>query len=67
MPGDIIILRNICYAVTEICRASGCNCCFLFWAIFCSFTPSPLLPKEMPGYIILHMCTKNYDQIMCDS
>ena len=44
---------------------------FLFWAIFCPFTPnSPKNQnfekmKETPrDIIILHMCTKNYDQMI---
>ena len=51
----------------------GCNCYFSFWAIFCPLTLPPLQPKKSklkkkqkkPGdIIILHMCTKNYDQVM---
>ena len=44
---------------------------FSFWAIFCPFTP--LIKtlkkwKKTPGdIIILHMCTKNYDQMMYGS
>ena len=49
-----------------------CNCYFLFWAIFCTFTPLKAQKikifekmKKMPGnIIILQMCTKHYDQIM---
>ena len=52
-----------------------CNCCFSFWAIFCPFTPLTAQKikilkkwKKMPGDIILlHTCTKNYDQMMYDS
>ena len=58
-----------------------CNCYFLFWAIFCPFTTSPPLTsqkikiqkkkkekKKMPGdIIILHVCTKTYDQMMYSS
>ena len=52
----------------------GCNCYFSFWAIFCHFTPPPLTAqkiknfkkmkkKKTPGdFIILHMCTTNYDR-----
>ena len=51
-----------------------CNCYFSFWAIFCPFTPYQ--PKKSkfqkmktrPGdIIILHLCTKNYDQMMYGS
>ena len=53
-----------------------CNCYFSFWAIFCPFTPSPppltaqtskikkkneKIPRNM---IILHICTKNYNEMM---
>ena len=57
----------------------GCNCYFSFWVIF-AHLPSPLpaihslrVPKikmkkkmkKMRGdIIILHMCTKNYSQMM---
>ena len=48
-----------------------CNFCFSFWAIFCPFTPnSPKIQnffknEKIPGgNIILHMCTKNYDQML---
>ena len=48
---------------------------FFIWAIFCPFTPLKAQKikikkkkKEMPGYIIiLHMCTKNYVQMMYGS
>ena len=75
-PGDIIILHkctrnhdHLLYCSWE--KASdGCNCYFSVWAIFCNFTPPPaqkvkILKKEKtPGdAIILHMCTKNYDQM----
>ena len=46
---------------------------FSFWAIFCPFTPQqPKKPKfemkKTPGdIIILHTCTKNYDQMMYGS
>ena len=29
----------ICYTVPEILWHDGCNFYFLFWAIFCTFTP----------------------------
>ena len=56
-----------------------CSCYFSFWAIFCPFTtpPSPLTAqkitilkkwKKTPGdIIILHVCTRNYDQMMYGS
>ena len=51
-----------------------CNCYFSFWAIFCPFTPPCLINenfkkmKKTPGdIIILHKCTKNYDQMMYSS
>ena len=52
-----------------------CNCYFSFWAIFCPFTPLTaqkikifLKKEKTPGDIImLHMSTKNYDQIMYSS
>ena len=51
------------------------NCYFSFWATFFPFTPQePKKPKfwknenKMPrDIIILHMCTKNYDQMMHSS
>ena len=57
-------------------RCERCNCYFSFWAIFCPFTPPPPFPnclinqnfekmkKEPEDIIILHICTKNYDQMM---
>ena len=52
----------------------GCNCCFWFQAIFCPFTPLTAEKKQIksekktPGDIILlHMSTKNYDQMMYGS
>ena len=52
-----------------------CNCYFSFWAIFCPFMPLTAQKikilkkwKKTPGdIIILHMCTKNYDQMMYGS
>ena len=52
----------------------GCNY-FAFWAIFCPFTPLTarkinILKKwrKAPGdIIVLHKCTKNYDQMMYSS
>ena len=69
----------ICYTVPGIQRVMGCNCYFLFWAIFCSFTPHLPLPppskkpknknfkkmKKIPGdIIILHKCAKNHDPML---
>ena len=54
-----------------------CNCYFSFWAIFCPFIPltdpkikiKKTTTSKPPGedIIILHMCTKNYDQMMDSS
>ena len=53
-----------------------CNCYFSFWAISCHITPLTAQKikikkkkmKEMPGdIIILHTCTKDYDQMMYGS
>ena len=48
-----------------------CNCYFSFWAVFFPFAPLTAQKtnfkkmKKNPGdIIILHMCTKNYDQFM---
>ena len=79
-PGDIIILHmctknydQMMYASWDMVR-DRCNY-FSFWAIFCPFTPLTAQKikilkkvKKMPGdIIILHMCTKNYDQMMYGS
>ena len=74
--GDIIILHmcpknhdHMPYGSWDMVH-NGCQCYFSFWAIFCSFTPfkSPKNFKKMKktsgGIIILHMCIKNYDQLM---
>ena len=52
----------------------GCNCNFSFWAIFCPITLLTAQKtnfkkmKKTPGdIIILHMCTKIYDQMMYGS
>ena len=60
--------------VPEIWSTTG-RIFFFIWAIFCPFTPLTAQKikikkkkKEMPGYIIiLHMCTKNYVQMMYGS
>ena len=66
----------IFYTVPEIWHVTDLIC-FSFWAILLPFyPPSPPLPnspknqnfqkmkKTSGDIIILHMCTKNYDQIM---
>ena len=60
----------ICYTVLEICHVTDVIVTFHF-GLFLPFQPcnSPknqnfLKMKKAPGDIILHMCTKNYDQIM---
>ena len=53
-----------------------CNCYFSFWTVFCPFNPITaqkikILKNEKKtkpeNIIILHMCTKNYDQMMYGS
>ena len=75
-PGDIIILHKCIKNHDHMLYSSwdmaydGCNFYFLFWTIFCSFTPPNSQKnqnfkkmKKTPGHIIiLHMYTKNYDQ-----
>ena len=74
-PGDIIILRVCTKNYDQMMYGSKdmvhdrCNCYFPFWAIFCPFTAKENQNfeklKNMPGdIIILHMRTKNYDQMM---
>ena len=79
--GDIIILHmciknynQMVYGSWDMVR-DRCNSYFSFWAIFCSFTPLRTQKikiwkkwKKNPGdIIILHMCTKNDDQMMYGS
>ena len=53
----------------------GCNFYFLFWAIFCPFTPLTAqknkifkkLKKTTGDIIIFHMCTKIYNEMMYGS
>ena len=52
----------------------GCNSYFLFWAIFCPFTPLTTKNikilkkmKKTPGDIILNRCTENNDYMMYGS
>ena len=71
MPGDIIILHkwtknhdHMVYCSWDMV-CDGCNCYFLFWAIFCPFKKWKFQKmkkkKKMPGdIIILHICTNNY-------
>ena len=77
--GDIVILHmctknydQMVYGSSDMVR-DRCNCYFSFWAIFCSFNNPLTAPKikilkkwkKTPGdIIILHMCTKRYDQMM---
>ena len=79
--GDIIILHKCTKKHDHMLHCSRdtghdrCNFRFSFWAIFCPFTP----PKDTknqnfenmnktPADIInLHMCTKNYDQMIYSS
>ena len=48
-----------------------CKSYFSFWAIFYPFTAQKIKIKEKKkkqgDIIILHMCTKNYDQMMFSS
>ena len=77
--GDIMILYKCTNNYDQMVYCSRdmvhdkCNCYFSFWAIF-----YPLLPPNKPknkyfetmkpcDIIILHMCTKNYDQMMYGS
>ena len=81
MPEDIIILHKCTKNHDHMLYCSwntahdGCKCYFSFWAIFCPFTAPKMKvsqkkkrKKKTPGdVIILHMCTKNYDQVMYGS
>ena len=65
--------KTICYTIPEIWRTTDVII-FLFWGIFCPFTlltaqKIKILKKwKKPlGDIILHMCTKNYNQMMYSS
>ena len=80
--GDIIILYMCTKNYDQMMYCSwdmvpdGCNY-FSFWAIFCPFTPitaqiikmfKKIKDKKTTGdIIILHKCTKNYDQMMYGS
>ena len=80
--GDLVILQTciknhdcMLYCSWDMVR-DKCNCYFLFWAIF-PLPPPITAPKnkmkkkwkkKMPGdIIILHICTKNYNQMMYSS
>ena len=80
--GDIIVLHKCTNNYDQMMYSSWdmvyhrCNCYFSFWANFCLFTfltarKIKILKKwkkKKPGdIIILHMCTKNYDQMMYGS
>ena len=81
IPGDIIILHKCTKNHDHMLHCSWDMAhvrynYFSFWAIFCSFTPLTAQKikilkkwkKKTPGdIIILHMYTKNYNQMMCDS
>ena len=79
-PGDIIILHkctknhdHILYCPWDTAHDT-CNCCYSFWVFF---TPFTLLTAQKtkfqkneknPGdIIILHNCTKHYDQMIYGS
>ena len=78
LPGDIIVLHSctknhdqMLYFSWDMVR-NGCNYYFSFRTIFCPFTPLTAQrikilkkwQKKPPGdIIILHICTKNYDQM----
>ena len=80
IPGAIIIFHkctrnhdHMLYCSLDMAR-NGCNY-FSFSAIFCPFPPltarkikNKKKNEKVPGnIIILHMCTKNYDQMMYNS
>ena len=80
-PRDIIILHMCTKNYDQMMYGSWdmvhdrCNCYFSFWAIFCPFahlTAQKIkilkkMNKVHGDIIILHMFTKNYDQIMYGS
>ena len=79
--GDIIILQkctknhdHMCYAVPEIWHVTNVIVIFHFGLFFALLPPNSLKNqiflkmKTTPGdIIILHKCTKNYDQVMYNS
>ena len=76
--GDINILHKCIKNHDHMLHCSwdmvhdGCNCYFSFWAVFCPVIPLTAQKTEIKkkikntpeGIIILHMCTKKYDQMM---
>ena len=77
-PGDITVLHkctknNICYTAPEIRRVTAVIAIFHFGLFFTLIQPQKSKfknknEKKKPGdIIILHMCTKNYDQMMYGS
>ena len=72
-PGDIIILHKCTKSHDNVLSWDmACDILkfyFLFWALFCPFTPlTAQKMKKIPGIInILHICTTNYDQMMYGS
>ena len=79
--GDIIFLHNpienydqmMCGSWDMVCNKY--NCYFSFWTIFYPFNPVTTkknqnfdkIKKKHEHIIILHKCTKNYDQMMYGS
>ena len=77
-PGDIIILPkctkyhdHVLYCSWDMAR-DACNFYFSFWAIFALLPPNSRKNQNQKkkfeqtsgNIIILHICTKNYDQMM---
>ena len=77
MPRDIILHHkctknhdHMLYCCCDMVH-DGCNFCFLFWAIFSPFTLQTAqkinnfkkMKETHRDIIILHKCTKNYDQM----
>ena len=78
IPGDIIMLNrctknhdHMLYCSRDMAH-DRCNSYFSFWAIFYPFTPltarkmkiSKKWKKVLGDVIILHKCTKNYDNMV---
>ena len=65
---------HMLYSSLDMVR-DGCNCYLSLWAIFCPFTPLTATKikilqkwkKKHGDIIMLHMCTKNYDQMIYGS
>ena len=80
-PGDVIILHKCTKNYDQMMYSFWhmmcyrCNCYFSFWPIFCPLNPLTAQKikilkkwKKTPGnIIILHKCTKSYDQTMHSS